>query len=180
MFSPRACHRARPAASTLLPAPPLVTSALSLIHLQFRCSDSRPVSKSLMFWTRQAVGQQHNNNKLSLSLNTPAPYVLEVRRAVAQLLLVNRAGRGLLHLSMWFPNPPTERDGSSLLPSHDDPLCKPGHRRRSLMFSVFLRSATTFQRISESLRTQRHSLSLRPSFHFPSPWVRQRWHRAGW
>ena len=30
-------------------------------------------------WTRQAVGQQHNNN-------TPATYVLEVRRAVAQLL----------------------------------------------------------------------------------------------
>ena len=35
--------------------------------------------------TRQAVGQQHNNN-------TPATYVLEVRRAVGQLLLVNRAG----------------------------------------------------------------------------------------
>ena len=59
-------------------------------------------------WTRQAVGQQHNNNN-----NTPAPYVLEVRRAVAQLLLINRAGRELLHLSMRFPNPPTERDGSS-------------------------------------------------------------------
>ena len=43
-----------------------------------------------MGWTRQAVGQQHNNN-------TPATYVLEVRRAVAQLLLVNRAGRELLH-----------------------------------------------------------------------------------
>jgi len=57
-------------------------------------------------WTRQAVGQQHNNN-------TPATYVLEVRRAVAQLLLVNRAGRELLHLSTWFPNPSTERDGSS-------------------------------------------------------------------
>ena len=37
-------------------------------------------------WTRQAVGQQHNDN-------TPASYVLEVRRAVAQLMLVNRAGR---------------------------------------------------------------------------------------
>ena len=54
----------------------------------------------------QAVGQQHNNN-------TPANYVLEVRRAVAQLLLVSRAGRELLHLSTWFPNPSTERDGSS-------------------------------------------------------------------
>ena len=39
-------------------------------------------------WTRQKVEQQHNNN-------TPAPYVLEVRRAFAQLLLVNRAGREL-------------------------------------------------------------------------------------
>ena len=76
-------------------------------------------------WTRQAVGQQRNNN-------TPAPYVLEVRRAVAQLLLVNRAGRELLHLSMRFPNPPTERDGPSQLLSHDDPLWQPGHRRRSL------------------------------------------------
>ena len=38
------------------------------------------------WWSRKAVGQQHNNN-------TPAPYVLEVRRTVAQLLLVNRAGR---------------------------------------------------------------------------------------
>ena len=57
-------------------------------------------------WSRQAVGQQHNNN-------TPATYVLEVRRAFAQLLLVNRAGRELLHLSLWFPNPSTERDGSS-------------------------------------------------------------------
>jgi len=57
-------------------------------------------------WTREAAGQQHNNN-------TPATYVLEVRRAVAQLLLVNRAGRELLHLSLWFPNPSTERDGSS-------------------------------------------------------------------
>jgi len=28
-------------------------------------------------------------------------------------LLVNRAGRELLHLSLWFPNPSTERDGSS-------------------------------------------------------------------
>ena len=46
---------------------------------------------SRLDWTRQAVGQQHNNN-------TPAPFVLEVRRAVAQLLLVNRARRELLHL----------------------------------------------------------------------------------
>jgi len=57
-------------------------------------------------WTRQAVGQQHNNNTL-------ATYVLEVRRVVAQLLLVDRAGSELLHLSLWFPNPSTERDGSS-------------------------------------------------------------------
>ena len=51
-----------------------------------------------------------------------APYVLEVKRAVAQLLLVSRAGRELLHLSTWFPNPSTERDGSSQLLLHDDPL----------------------------------------------------------
>ena len=40
---------------------------------------------------------------------------MEVRRAVAQLVLVNRTGRELLHLSMWFPNPSTERDGPSQL-----------------------------------------------------------------
>ena len=56
-------------------------------------------------WTSQAVGQQHNNN-------TPATYVLEVRRAIAQLFLVNCAGRELLHLRLWFPNPSTERDDS--------------------------------------------------------------------
>ena len=75
---------------------------------------------------RGTVGWHHRNN------NTPAPYVLEVRRAFAQLFLVNRAGRELLHLSMWFPNPSTERDGPSQLLSHDDPLWQPGHRRRSL------------------------------------------------
>ena len=52
--------------------------------------------------------------------STPAAYVLEVRRAVAQLLLVNRAGRELLHPGIWFPNSSTERDGSSRLLSHDD------------------------------------------------------------
>ena len=67
---------------------------------------TRPFFYFCVGWTRQAVGQQHNNN-------TPATYVLEVRRAFAQLLLVNRAGRELLHLSLWFPNPSTERDGSS-------------------------------------------------------------------
>ena len=46
------------------------------------------------WWSRQAVGQQHNNN-------TPATYVLEVRRAVAQLLLVLDVRRftGLDYLS---------------------------------------------------------------------------------
>ena len=41
--------------------------------------------------------------------------MLEVRRAVAQLLLVNRAGRELLHRSIWFPNPSTKREGPSQL-----------------------------------------------------------------
>ena len=69
---------------------------------------TRQAAFDLWIWTRQAVGQQHNNN-------TPAPYVLEVRRAVAQLLLVNRAGRELLHLSMWFPNSSTERENADLI-----------------------------------------------------------------
>ena len=73
------------------------------LHLLLRQQDSNTPAR---WWTRQAVGQQHNNN-------TAATYVLEVRRTIAQLLLVNRAGRELLHLSTWFPNPSTERDGSS-------------------------------------------------------------------
>ena len=71
-----------------------------------------------MDWTRQAVGQQHQSSPVQSS----APYVLLVRRTVAQLLLVNRTGRELLHLSMRFPNSSTERNGSSQLLSHDGPL----------------------------------------------------------
>ena len=48
---------------------------------------------AMWMWTRQAVGQQHNNN-------TPATYVLEVRRAVAQLLLVNRATKQNCHTTV--------------------------------------------------------------------------------
>ena len=54
-------------------------------------------------WT--GLDNQQDNN----TTTTPSP----LRRAVAQLLLVNRAGRELLHLSMRFLNPSTERDGSS-------------------------------------------------------------------
>ena len=90
-------------AADCVPAPivPLLTAGRGAAIPRPSGVGLRPVVVGNMDWTRQAVGQQHNNN-------TPAPYVLEVRRAVAPLLLVNRAGRELLHLSLWFPNPSTE------------------------------------------------------------------------